>query len=120
MVKHFEMLELLVRIEKILERHGKTDEILKIKDIEVNIGEREVKKEGVEISLKPMEFELLITLMKNKNRVLSREKLLSMVWGQDYMGETRTVDVHIGQLRKKLDLHKETRAISKVGYRLEV
>lgn len=120
MVKPFEMLELLVRIEKILERHGKTDEILKIKDIEVNIGEREVKKEGVEISLKPMEFELLITLMKNKNRVLSREKLLSMVWGQDYMGETRTVDVHIGQLRKKLDLHKEIRAISKVGYRLEV
>lgn len=119
-VKPFEMLELLVRMEKVLERFGKYEEVLYIKDIEINITERIVKKEDTMIYLKPMEFELLIALAKNKNRVLTRERLLQMVWGQDYMGETRTVDVHIGQLRKKLALHEEIKSIPKVGYRLEV
>lgn len=118
-VKPFEMLELLVRMEKILERRGKRIEKLKIKDIEVHIANRTVRKGRETIDLKPMEFELFITLIKNKNRVLTREKLLRMVWGQDYMGETRTVDVHIGQLRKKLDLHDEIKSVPKVGYRLE-
>lgn len=119
-VKPFEMLELLVRMEKILERFGKLEEVLYIKDIEINISERIVKKDDTVIYLKPMEFELLITLAKNKNRVLTRDKLLQMVWGQDYLGETRTVDVHIGQLRKKLGFHEEIKSIPKVGYRLEV
>ena len=66
-----------------------------------------------------MEFELLVVLAKNKNVAISREKLLSMVWGFGYEGETRTVDVHIGQLRKKLGLADNIRTISKLGYRLE-
>ncbi len=73
----------------------------------------------MEISLKPMEYDLLVMLAKNKNIALSRERLLHGVWGVEYQGETRTVDVHIAQLRKKLDLTDRIKTISKLGYRLE-
>lgn len=118
-VKPFEVLELLVRIEKVLERTGKGTQILRILDLEINLEEHTVRKNGVEVPLKPKEFELLTVLAKNKNIAISRENLLKMVWGTDYFGETRTVDVHIGQLRKKLDLAGHIKTVSKVGYRLE-
>lgn len=118
-VKPFEMLELMVRMEKVLERTKKTSDTIQILDLEINLAEHTVRKNGEEISLKPMEFELLCVLAKNRNIAISREDLLRMVWGVDYMGETRTVDVHIGQLRKKLDLSDHIKTISKVGYRLE-
>jgi DNA-binding response OmpR family regulator len=118
-VKPFEILELMVRIEKVLERSDKLSNIIKIFDLEINIAEHTVRKDGKEISLKPKEFELLTLLVKNRNIAISREKLLNMVWGYDYMGETRTVDVHIGQLRKKLDLAEHIKTVSKMGYRLE-
>ena len=66
-----------------------------------------------------MEYELLVTLASNKNIALSREELLQRIWGTDFIGETRTVDVHIAQLRKKLDFHQVIRTVSKTGYRLE-
>lgn len=118
-VKPFEMLELMVRMEKVLERTKKNSDIIQILDLEINLAEHTVRKNGMEISLKPMEFELLCVLAKNRNIAISREELLRMVWGVDYMGETRTVDVHIGQLRKKLDLSDHIKTISKLGYRLE-
>lgn len=118
-VKPFEMLELMVRMEKVLERTKKNSDIIQILDLEINLAEHTVRKNGMEISLKPMEFELLCVLAKNRNIAISREELLRMVWGVDYMGETRTVDVHIGQLRKKLDLSEHIKTISKLGYRLE-
>ena len=118
-VKPFEVLELLVRMEKVLGRTNRLGNRLKVLDLEINLEEHTVRQSGVEIPLKPMEFELLCVLAKNKNIAISREKLLSMVWGIDYMGETRTVDVHIGQLRKKLNLGEQIKTISKVGYRLE-
>lgn len=118
-VKPFEILELLVRIEKVLERTGKMSQILHASDLEINLLERSIRKNGVEIVLKPMEFDLLVMLAKNKNIALSRERLLHGVWGVDYIGETRTVDVHIGQLRKKLGLTNHIKTISKMGYRLE-
>ncbi len=118
-VKPFEVLELLVRIEKVLERTGKMQQVLKAADIEINMLERSVRRNGEEITLKPMEFDLLVMLAKNKNIALTRERLLHGVWGVDYVGETRTVDVHIGQLRKKLGLFDNIRTISKLGYRLE-
>ena len=71
------------------------------------------------VALKPMEYELLVLLAANKNVAFSREQLLNQVWGSDYMGETRTVDVHIGRLRKKLDFFEVIRTIPKTGYRLE-
>lgn len=118
-VKPFEVLELLVRIEKVLERTGRMKQVLNAADIEINLLERSVRRNGEEITLKPMEFDLLVMLAKNKNIALSRERLLNGVWGVDFVGETRTVDVHIGQLRKKLSLADNIKTISKMGYRLE-
>lgn len=118
-VKPFEILELLVRIEKVLERTGRMQQVLSVAGLEINLLERAVRRDGEEIALKPMEFDLLVMLAKNKNIALSRERLLHGVWGVDFIGETRTVDVHIGQLRKKLDLAEHIRTVSKMGYRLE-
>lgn len=118
-VKPFEVLELMVRVEKVLERTNKLVSTVKIFDIEMNFQEHTVRKAGQEVLLKPMEFDLLAVLVKNKNIAISRENLLRMVWGTDYMGETRTVDVHIGQLRKKLGLGNHIKTIHKIGYRLE-
>ena len=86
MVKPFEMLELLVRIEKVLERTGKTDEALRLGDIEIRPAERKVFKSGKEITLKRMEFDLLAVLVKNKNIAISRDSLISLVWGESYLG----------------------------------
>lgn len=118
-VKPFEILELLVRIEKVLERTGKLAETLEVAGLSINIRERSVLRDGAEILLKPREFDLLVMLAKNKNIALTRERLLHSVWGIEYGGETRTVDVHIAQLRKKLGLGDHIRTISKLGYRLE-
>lgn len=118
-VKPFEVLELLVRIEKVLARTGRLQETLEIGDLSVYLPGRAVRRDGVEIPLKPLEFDLLVMLLKHKNIALSRERLLHAVWGADYLGETRTVDVHIGQLRKKLGLERHIKTISKLGYRLE-
>lgn len=118
-VKPFEVLELLVRIDKVLARTQKTSYIIMVRDLEINLTEHTVRRNGEEIPLKNLEFELLAILAKNKNIAISRNDLLSLVWGVNYLGETRTVDVHIGQLRKKLDLHDVIKTIPKIGYRLE-
>lgn len=115
-VKPFDILELMVRIEKVLARTGCLHTI-QIGEIEICEQERSVKKGGVPVVLKPLEFDLLLSLAKNKNIAMSREALLSAVWGIDFVGETRTVDVHIAQLRKKLGVSVAT--LPKVGYRLE-
>lgn len=118
-VKPFEVLELLVRVEKVLERTGKQRETLEFADIRIVLCEHQVYKAGQEISLKPLEYDLLVLLAKNKNRAFTRDQLLNQVWGNDYLGESRTVDVHIGQLRKKLGLADVIKTIPKIGYRLE-
>ena len=119
-VKPFEVLELMVRIEKVLERTGAFNDVINICDLEIDLNAMTVKRNGEEIHLKAMEFKLLEVLVRNKNKAISREKLLSMVWGDDYFGETRTVDVHVGQLRKKLGLEDDIKTIHRFGYRLEV
>ncbi|BFL48614.1 DNA-binding response regulator [Lactonifactor longoviformis] len=118
-VKPFEVLELLVRIEKVLERTGRQKEVLSFGGIEINLDSHQVRKDGECVILKPMEYDLLLLLVKNKNVAFTREQLLLQVWGSDYMGETRTVDVHVGQLRKKLGLKDQIKTIPKLGYRLE-
>lgn len=120
LVKPFEILELLVRVEKVLERTGKQKSIIQIGDsIQINLSEHLVTMNEEQVSLKPMEYDLLVLLAKNKNVALTRDQLLNQVWGTNYMGETRTVDVHIGQLRKKLRLSDAIKTIPKIGYRLE-
>ena len=118
-VKPFEILELLVRVEKVLERTGRLQKQLNIRDIEICLDSRTVMRNGNEIHLKPLEYDLLVLLSRNKNITFTRERLLREVWGDMYIGETRTVDVHIGQLRKKLGIPGLIQAIPKIGYRLE-
>lgn len=118
MVKPFEMLELLLRIEKILKRTGKSEDVLKLGDITLDMKKRIVSKENEQISLTPMEYDLLCILAKNRNIALGRDKILHEIWGAGFEGETRTVDVHVAALRKKTGLHIVS--VSKIGYRLEV
>jgi len=118
LAKPFEMLELLVRIEKILERKGKLNKTLSYKNIAVNIETRTVTLDETPVDLQPMEYDLLLVLLRHKNCTLSRERLLMEIWGFDYMGTTRTVDMHISNLRRKLGLNSSIVTIPKVGYRL--
>jgi DNA-binding response OmpR family regulator len=118
-VKPFEMLELLARIEKILDRAGKLNKILRYRDITVDTEKRTVVKSGEPISLQPLEFDLITKLIKFKNCTLPRERLLNEIWGVDFAGGTRTVDIHITHLRKKLGLEDAIQSVPKVGYRLE-
>lgn len=117
--KPFDMLALMVRMEKVLSRSGKLHEIYHFRDLTLDKGNRRLTRKGEEISLPPLEFDVLAVLMKNKNRTVSRERILNEIWGQDYFGDIRTVDVRVANLRKKLDLSEAIRTISKAGYRLE-
>lgn len=118
MVKPFEMLELLLRIEKILKRTGKNDELIKLDDVILDMKKRTVLKEDEQISLTPMEYDLLCILAKNRNIALGRDKILHEIWGAGFEGETRTVDVHVAALRRKTGL--QIASVPKIGYRLEV
>lgn len=117
-VKPFEMLELIARVNVILRRIQK-EEIVSIGRIKVDVKKRKVTLDGKEIVLAPQEYNLLEVFIRNRNIALSREKLLEAAWGYDYEGETKTVDVHVQRLRKKLGLEKEIKTITKLGYRLE-
>jgi DNA-binding response OmpR family regulator len=120
-VKPFEMLELLVRIDKVLCRARKdSEEEIRIKDVVINEQRRTVMKNGKEIALQPMEFNCLLTFWKYRNRVLTREQMLNILWGVDFDGESRTVDVHVGNLRKKLEFGDVIKTVPRVGYRMEV
>ncbi len=118
-VKPFEVLTLLVRIEKVLARSGKLNPVIHYLDFTVDVENRTVIKSDVEIPLKPLEFDVFVMLLRCKNRTVPRERLLNEIWGVDYFGGTRTVDVHISNLRKKLGLETQIRSVSKIGYRLE-
>lgn len=118
MVKPFEMLELLVRVDMVLKRTGKSNEIFALDDVTLDMEKRIVQKNGEVISLTPMEYDLLCILAKNRNIALNREKILREIWGVDFEGETRTVDVHVAALRRKTGLHIVS--VPKIGYRLEV
>lgn len=118
-IKPFEGIELIARIENVLRHYNKNVNVLKFKNIEINLEERTVKESGKLIDLTFKEFELLSFLVKNKNIVLTRDKLVQKVWGYDYVGETRTIDNHIQKLRKKLGLKDSIKTVFGLGYRLE-
>lgn len=118
-VKPFEVVTLLVRIEKVLARTGRLNQIYRYQDITVDTQNRTIVKSGVEVDLTPLEFDVFSILIKNKNRTVSRERLLNEIWGEDYFGDLRTVDVRVANIRKKLCFTDEIRTVSKAGYRLE-
>lgn len=118
-VKPFDMVTLLVRMEKVLARTGRLNQVYRCLDLVLDARNRTLLKAGEEVILPPLEFDVLAVLMKNKNRTVSRERILNEIWGEDYFGDIRTVDVRLANIRKKLGLTDEIRTISKTGYRLE-
>lgn len=119
MVKPFEIVELLARVNIILRRYHKTEHLLQIQDIVVDMENQSVTKAGTEIELTPREMALLTLLLRNKNITLFREKIYEEIWGTEFSVESRTLDLHIQRLRKKLDLDNALKTVFKVGYRLE-
>ncbi len=118
-VKPFENIELLARIEAVARRYSKNDKIIKFKDITIYTEKRIVKQNDKTVDLTLKEYELLHSFILNKNIALSREQLLENVWGIEYIGETRTVDIHVQRLREKLNLKENIKTVYKIGYRLE-
>lgn len=118
-VKPFEAMELLARIEVILRRVKKTESIFNYGSISVNVEEHTCKCGEEEVYLTPKEFEVLVFFLQHKDVAVSRDRLLAAVWGFEYEGESRTIDIHIQQLRKKLNLKDRLVTIPKLGYRLE-
>lgn len=119
-VKPFEIQELLLRVRAVLRRTKRSEDRLSFDGIEIDFSAKKVFMNGAEIVLTPKEYSLLETLILNRNIALSREKLISIVWGFDYEGDTRTVDVHIRQIRAKLGLKDRLKTLYKTGYRFEL
>lgn len=126
LTKPFGIMELAARIKALLRRSGRStsdsvSDKITAGGITVNTSLREVSRDGRPIELTLKEYELLLYLIKNRARVVSREELLTKVWGIDFVGETRTLDMHIGTLRKKLSDDAENAHLIKtvrgVGYR---
>ncbi|MEC0240230.1 response regulator transcription factor [Paenibacillus dokdonensis] len=118
-IKPFEILELLARINVVLRRNAQEHDGFIAEGVDVRLAARKIYKNGQLVELTAREFELLEVLIQNRNIALSREKLLELAWGYEFEGDTRTVDVHISQLRKKLGWEDRIKTIYKLGYRLE-
>lgn len=118
-VKPFEAMELLARIEVVLRRYNKENHVLTYGDIEVDKAVHCCKLRGETVSLTPKEFELLVFFMEHQDVAISRAQLLLNIWGYEFEGESRTVDIHIQQIRKKLGLKDNLVTIPKLGYRLD-
>ena len=119
-VKPFEIQELLLRVKAVLRRTKREDQKLAFDDILIDFSARKVYRDNVEVILTPKEYGLLETLVTNRNIALSRDKLLMLVWGYDYEGDSRTIDVHIRQIRAKLGLKDRLKTLYKTGYRFEL
>jgi two-component system alkaline phosphatase synthesis response regulator PhoP len=123
LTKPFNPRELVARVKAILRRQERTvrpgSMAVKIGDLIIDPASHEVIIAGTPVDLRAQEFDLLLTLAENRGRVLSREKLLELAWGFDYFGQTRTVDVHIGHLRRKLvQSSVKIETVTGVGYKL--
>ena len=119
-VKPFEVLELLARVDVVLRRYNKVDCVLEAGDLTIDTRSMQVRRSGEEIPLTKKEYDLLLLFARNPGTAMYRETIYERVWGGDYTGESRTVDLHIQRLRKKVGWEKKLKAISKVGYRLEL
>jgi DNA-binding response OmpR family regulator len=120
LVKPFDMMELQARVESVLRRSHKADTSFTLVDVRVDLPSRQVYYKGELVDFAPQEFLLIEALITNRNIALSRDKLLEIAWGYDYGGDTRTVDVHIHNIRKKLGWENVIKTVFKLGYRLEV
>lgn len=117
LTKPFEIIELLARVESVLRRYHKTEQVLTEGALVIDTASRTVTKNGETISLTKKEFDLLLLFVRNKNIALYRETIYERIWGGEYMGDSRTVDLHVQRMRKKAGLEEQIQTVYKVGYR---
>ena len=120
LIKPFDVTELLARVEAVLRRYNKADKKLIVGEVEIDIEARRVKRSGNPVPLTSKEFDLLLLFAENRNVALFRESLYEKVWDDEYYANSRTLDLHVQRLRRKLGWEKNLVAVYKVGYRLEI
>lgn len=118
--KPFDVMELLARVESVLRRYGKTETSMDVLDLHIDTVSRSVTKNGVPLRLTYKEFDLLLLFVRNPGVALYREVIYEQVWESSYMGDSRTVDLHVQRLRKKAGLERQIQAVYKVGYRFSI
>lgn len=120
LVKPFDVVELVARVEAVLRRYNKAERILEIGEVTIDVEARRVLRKGNPVVLTNKEFGLLMLFVENRNVALFRETLYEKVWEGEYFADSRTLDLHVQRLRKKLGWEQNLVAVYKVGYRLEV
>lgn len=120
LVKPFDVVELIARVEVVLRRFHKTQKVLQVGDVLVDTEARKVMKAGKTIVLTNKEYGLLLLFIRNKNVALFKETLYEKVWGDEYIADSRTLELHVQRLRKKMSWEHNLVAVYKVGYRLEI
>lgn len=120
LIKPFDVVELVARVEAVLRRYNKAETKITIGDIEIDSVARRVNRAGRPVPLTSKEFDLLMLFVENRNVALFRENLYEKVWEDEYLSDSRTLDLHVQRLRKKLGWEHNLVAVYKVGYRLEV
>lgn len=120
LIKPFDVTELLARVEAVLRRYNKTEGKLTVGEIEIDMEARRVTRAGRTVPLTGKEFDLLVLFAENRNVALFRENLYEKVWDDEYYANSRTLDLHVQRLRRKLGWEKNLVAVYKVGYRLEI
>ncbi|PWM37009.1 MAG: DNA-binding response regulator [Clostridiales bacterium] len=120
LVKPFEIVELLARVDVVLRRYLKSEMVLWVGELAIDTYAMQVKRDGREIGLTKKEYDLLLLFARNPRRALYRETIYERVWGEEYQYGSKTVDLHVQRLRKKVGWENLLQAVNKVGYRLEV
>ncbi len=120
LIKPFDVAELSARVEAVLRRYNKTDKVIALGDVAIYVEVRRVTKDGSPVPLTSKEFDLMLLFVENRNIALFRENLYERVWDDEYFANSRTLDLHVQRLRKKLGWEKNLVAVYKVGYRLEL
>ena len=118
-VKPFDLTEFLARVEAVLRRYHKKERFLQAGDLTVDTESRTVTRDGAEVTLTLKEYEMLLLFFRNPGVALYRETIYERVWDEPYYGDTRTVDLHVQRLRKKLNLADEIQSVYKIGYRFK-
>ena len=119
-VKPFEIIELLARVESVLRRYHKLDRMIEIAGLSIDTRSMVVRRGLEEIPLTRKEYDLLLLFARNPGTALYRETIYERVWGGDYMGDSRTIDLHVQRVRKKVGWEEKLQSVYKVGYKLEV
>lgn len=120
LVKPFDVVELVARVEVVLRRFNKTQKLLTAGDVTVDMEARKVTKAGKQVILTNKEYGLLVLFIQNKNVALFKETLYEKVWEDEYIADSRTLELHVQRLRKKMGWEHNLVAVYKVGYRLEL